>query len=134
MDMMTLAMAKPKKIDLTKYVVEVSGQTATFNDAILSMLYNGGGSVKVTEDGSFWRSLSKDRPMRFVLDLGAIGMKLEFNVGSVMMNEGEIFCIDTICVLKMQGTLVRVTMIFGTGVTGSTDIHVAVEPLTIPEA
>jgi hypothetical protein len=76
MDMMTLAMAKPKIIDLTEYRALYSNTECTFNELCLALLQdsvqNGGtvSTMTVTDmDGALCKAITTTRYVEFVVTL-----------------------------------------------------------------
>lgn len=138
MDMITLAMAKPKKIDLTKYALEGYGASGTFNSAILLAFENGGRHIAVTDNSNFWADVNTDRPLKFVIDTSEFiqGGAIECPANSVTFVGGVPFAIEC-SFLVNTGAWYRVTVMFGyvtDGITTTTTITVVVDPLTIPGA
>ena len=58
MDMMTLAMAKPKVIDLDKYGI---------GNVILGLFASGGGTQILGNMGQFWADISTDKELRLIM-------------------------------------------------------------------
>lgn len=139
MDIITLAMAKPKVIDLAKYVVELTGggiaAGGTLNDVVLYMFSNGGGSVAVTDNSSFWNDVNANRPLSFVIDTSDIfsGITITAEVNSITRGNGVPHAIEFSFPVQVQ-TWYKVTIVFGNNYNGTTQITVISEALTIPGA
>lgn len=126
----------PKVIDLTKYTHEItSGMSESFNEIILTLFANGGGSQDSIDDDNFWDDVSTDRPLLFVIDAEALapGVTIEAEANSVMRGNGAIGVIEFAFLVNVGGWS-KVTVVFGANDNGASTITVVVEPLTVPGA
>ena len=101
-----------KVINLTQYVFNGGG---SFNDVILSMFANGGGSmINETEISTFWEDVNTNNEVKFVVDASALiaGVKIESDEKSRTKNNGQMIAIETSFMVIME-TSYRVTVVFG---------------------
>ena len=78
MDIMTLAMAKPKVIDLDSYGIGF---------AILYLFANGGGTQELKVVGTFWDDIATNRPLQLVQDYDDVTFVIDQSVRIRMNND-----------------------------------------------
>lgn len=139
MDMITLAMAKPKVIDLAKYEVDetpagVSIGT-TLNGVVLSLFSSGGGSGAVVDNSSFWNDVNTNSPLSFAIDASDIspGITITADANSITAGNGVPYAIEFSFLVQVQAWS-KVTVVFGNNFNGTTQITVIAESLTITGA
>lgn len=118
MDIITLAMTTPKVIDLTQYSATNNGTLMTFNDALLALYAQGGGTVSATGGDclAFWDEVNTDKPLVFVIDAGAAAA-VTLHCSATSLGKGadhqKVTAIGFGFLLNIGGTLARATVTIG---------------------
>lgn len=118
-DPITLAMAKPKAIDLDKYGI---------GEVVLGLFASGGGRYEMADNNGFWDAVNTDKQLRFVIDASAMGAVVKADVTCYTSGtDGTPALVEASFMVDYDG-LHKVTIVIGNN--GGIVISVIVEPLT----
>lgn len=132
MDMITLLLTRPKKINLSEYVLTNDIGETTFNNLLIGLFMNGGGSTSGTGDTNFWKAVNTDRPLKFVIDAtGIADVAIEACAVSTTVQEGALVAAECSFSVNLRGEWRRATIVFGFNGEDTT-ITVMVDKITIP--
>ena len=126
-DPIMMAMARPKAIDLTKYIVADYGN---FNNAVLHLFSHGGGVVEFADNTTFWKDVATNRPVQFAIDASELGYAIMADAESrIKLANGDAVGIET-SFLAETTEQYKVTILFARA-ESDTRLIVSVEPLYI---
>lgn len=122
-------------VDLAECEVEPSAAlpVPNFNLAILALFSSGGGVYTFADDSIFWKTVSGDKPVRFMIDASSLrtGLTIEAEAKSCVKYTGALHTIETSFMVNYNGWY-RVSVMFQNNFDGTTTVIVSVERLTIP--
>lgn len=100
MDMITLALAKPKHINLDDYGI---------TDVLLGLFQQGGGSFTAKDDRTFWDEVNTDRPLKLSFTFTPINRVTVSGVTTVSNESGKFNAqVSFECVIKHGDVFYRV--------------------------
>jgi hypothetical protein len=132
MDVMTMAMAKPKRIELRDYAFD---NGVSLEQVILLAYRNGGGRVDAPLDNKFWSDIDTNRPLRFITytDLaGAKGGAIEIDGCTVLRMNGVPVQVSYECIFNFTYyARLRITIV--RDASNNSAVAVSVEPIAWPD-
>jgi hypothetical protein len=113
MDIVTMAMAKPKKVNLSNISVTYNGESVTLNDVVngvavilMTTAYTNGTAVEYVEvdaASAFWAAVNTKRPINLICNIA--GNEFE-STAAVIRLGNDVAQIMTITTFNANGTVI----------------------------